>query len=219
MPSLEQLYVPKGFSGAGFLISWKQERKVGAMADVSLFATIYYEEVRRSFRGYKRMADGGMAQLSDQDFFRAPDRESNSVALIVKHVAGNLRSRWTDFLTTDGEKPDRNRDQEFILVEADTRPDLMRRWEESFQIVLDNIGSFTGEDFGRTVTIRGEPHTILQAMNRSLMHTAYHVGQILFLGKHLRGAEWTSLSIPKGKSAEFNTMKPEDRKVKAPNRP
>ncbi|HZI56447.1 MAG TPA: DUF1572 family protein [Verrucomicrobiae bacterium] len=188
------------------------------MADISSFAAIYYEEVRRSFRGYKRLADGGMAQLSDPDFFHTPDGESNSVAMIVKHIAGNLRSRWTDFLTTDGEKPDRNRDQEFILAEADTRPDLMRRWEESFQIVLDNIGSLTEEDFGRTVTIRGGPHTILQAMNRSLMHTAYHVGQILFLGKYLRGSEWTSLSIPKGKSAEFNTMKPEDRK-KAPNQP
>ncbi len=183
------------------------------------FATTYYDEVRRSFRGYKRMADAALAQLTDQDFFHAPDPESNSAAVIVKHVAGNLRSRWKDFLTTDGEKPDRNRDQEFVLEPGLTREELMRRWEESFQIVFDTIASLTAEDFGRTVTIRGEPHTILQAMNRSLMHTAYHVGQILYVGKHLRGTEWTVLSIPKGKSEEFNAMKPQDRKVKLPNRP
>jgi hypothetical protein len=183
------------------------------------FAPIYYEEVRRSFRGYKRLADGGLAQLCDEDFFRAPDPESNSAALVVKHVAGNLRSRWKDFLTTDGEKPDRNRDQEFVLAPEDTRAELMRRWEEGFQIVFDAIDSLTPEDFNRTVTIRGGPHTILQAMNRSLMHTAYHVGQILYVGKHLRGGEWQSQSIPKGKSAEFNAMKPEERKISAPNRP
>jgi hypothetical protein len=189
------------------------------MADQNPFAATYYDEVRRSFRGYKRLADGGLAQLSDHDFFRLPDKESNSTAQIVKHIAGNLRSRWQDFLITDGEKPDRNRDQEFVITAADTREELMRRWEESFKIVFENIDSLTGEDFSRTVTIRGEQHTILQAMNRSLMHTAYHVGQILFLGKLLLGAEWTVLSIPKGKSAEFNSMKPEDRKVKLPNRP
>jgi hypothetical protein len=189
------------------------------MPDFNPFALTYYDEVRRSFRGYKRLADGGMAQISDEDFFRAPDPESNSIAVIVKHVAGNLRSRWKDFLTTDGEKPDRNRDQEFVLQPEDTRADLMRRWEEGFQIVFDEVGALTAEDFSRTVTIRGEPHTILQAMNRSLMHTAYHVGQILYVGKHLRGAQWTMLSIPKGKSAEFNAMKPDERKVKAPNRP
>lgn len=189
------------------------------MADEGGFAATYYEEVRRSFRGYKRLADGGLTQLTDHDFFQAPDTESNCAAQIVKHVAGNLRSRWLDFLTTDGEKPDRNRDQEFVLTTADTRPDLMRRWEESFQIVFDNIAALQPEDFGRTVTIRNAPHTILQAMNRSLMHTAYHVGQILYVGKHLRGAEWIVQSIPKGKSAEFNALKPEDRKVKLPNRP
>ena len=189
------------------------------MADQGAFATTYFDEVRRSFRGYKRLADGGLAQLSDSDFFHAPDPESNSAAQVVKHVAGNLRSRWLDFLTTDGEKPDRNRDQEFVLTPADTRPDLMRRWEESFKIVFDTITALTPEVFSVTVYIRGEPHTVLQAMNRSLMHTAYHVGQILYVGKHLRGAAWKVLSIPKGKSEEFNAMKPEDRKAKAPNRP
>jgi hypothetical protein len=188
------------------------------MSDGS-FEAAYIDEVRRSFRGYKRMADAALAQLSDQDFFELPDPESNCAAQIVKHMAGNLRSRWTDFLTTDGEKPDRNRDQEFVLTPADTRPDLMRRWEESFKIIFDNIAALKPEDFVQIVPIRGEPHTILQAINRSLMHTAYHIGQLLYVGKHLRGAEWTMLSIPKGKSAEFNAMKPEDRKVKLPNRP
>lgn len=185
----------------------------------SSFAATFYDEVRRSFRGYKRLADGGLAQLSDEDFFRMPDPESNSAAQIVKHVAGNLRSRWKDFLTTDGEKPDRHRDQEFVLTPADTRADLMRRWEESFQIAFDTIASLTEEDFKRTVTIRGEPHTILQALSRSMLHTSYHVGQILYVGKHWRGAEWVVLSIPKGKSQEFNSMKPEDRKIKLPSRP
>jgi uncharacterized protein DUF1572 len=189
------------------------------MAEKGSFEADYLDEVRRSFRGYKRLADGGLTQLTDPDFFKAPDAESNCAAQIVKHMAGNLRSRWLDFLTTDGEKPDRNRDQEFILTPADTRVDLMRRWEESFKIVFDTVASLKAEDFAKTVTIRGEPHTILQAINRSLMHTAYHVGQILYVGKHLRGTAWTVLSIPKGKSAEFNAMKPEDRKVKLPNRP
>jgi hypothetical protein len=189
------------------------------MSDDRSFEADYLDEVRRSFRGYKRLADGGLSQLSDQEFFRLPDPESNCAAQLVKHMAGNLRSRWLDFLTTDGEKPDRNRDQEFILTEADTRADLMRRWEASFKIVFDTVASLKPKDFVKTVTIRGEPHTILQAINRSLMHTAYHVGQILYDGKHLRGAEWRVLSIPKGKSEEFNRMKPDDRKVKLPNRP
>jgi hypothetical protein len=189
------------------------------MVDARSFEADYLDEVRRSFRGYKRLADGGLFQLTDLDFFKAPDTESNCVAQLVKHIAGNLRSRWLYFLTTDGEKPDRNRDQEFLLTEADTRPALMRRWEESFKIVFDMVASLKPEDFVKTVTIRGEPHTILQAINRSLMHTAYHVGQILYVGKHQRGNEWTVLSIPKGKSEEFNRMKPEDRKLKLPNRP
>jgi hypothetical protein len=188
------------------------------MPEPSTFPAAYYDEVRRSFRGYKRLADGAIAQLSDHDFFRAPDAESNSAALVVKHIAGNLRSRFKDFLTADGEKPDRDRDQEFVLTAEDTRQDLLRRWEESFKLVFDVIASLTAEDFSRMVTIRGEPHSVLQSMSRSLTHTAYHVGQILYLGKHLRGAEWNVLSIPKGKSAEFNAMKPEDRRTKAPNR-
>jgi Protein of unknown function (DUF1572) len=187
------------------------------MADNSLGAA-YLEEAFRAFRGYKRMAEGALEQLSDQEFFHLPDTESNSAALVVKHVAGNLRSRWTDFLASDGEKPDRNRDQEFIVAEADSRPELMRRWEQSFSTVFTCIESLRPEDLERTVTIRQEPHTVLQALNRSLLHTAYHVGQILYVGKHLRGTEWKTLSIPRGKSAEFNAIRPEDRKYKSPHK-
>lgn len=188
------------------------------MPDDRSFAAAYTDEARRSFRGYKRLADGTFAQLDDHGFFYLPDPESNSVAVLVKHIAGNLRSRWTDFLTTDGEKPDRNRDQEFILTPADTREELMRRWEESFNTVFATLQSLTAEDFDKKIYIRGEEHTILQAINRSLNHIANHVGQIQFLGKLVRGSDWKTLSIPKGKSAEFNAMKPEDRKGRAPTR-
>ncbi len=188
------------------------------MANDDSTAAAYLDESFRAFRGYKRMADGALMQLGDKDFFYLPDPESNSVALIVKHVAGNLRSRWTDFLTTDGEKPDRNRDQEFILANGDTREDLMRRWEQSWETVFNSIKSLKPDDIARTVYIRSEPHTVMQAANRSMLHTAYHVGQILYLGKHLRGAEWKTLSIPKGKSAEVNAQRPEDRKAKSPHR-
>jgi Protein of unknown function (DUF1572) len=186
------------------------------MPDNASLATAYADEARRSFRGYKRMADGTFAQLSDEQFFHVPDPESNSVAMLVKHISGNMRSRWTDFLTTDGEKPDRDRDQEFVITAADTRQELIRRWEESFTTVFGTLQRLTPEDFDKTVYIRGEPHTILQAINRSLNHVAGHISQIVFLGKLLRGADWKTLSIPRGKSAEYNAMRPDDRKVKAP---
>src|SRR6185312_3832844 len=172
------------------------------MPDDRSFALAYAEEAFRSFRGYKRMADGTFAQLDDRAFFHLPDPESNSIAILAKHISGNLRSRWTDFLTTDGEKPDRNRDQEFILTPADTRDDLMRRWEESFNTVFATLQSLTAEDFDKKIYIRGEEHTILQAINRSLNHIANHIGQIQFVGKLVQGTKWKTLSIPKGKSAE-----------------
>lgn len=182
------------------------------------FAAAYAEEAFRSFRGYKRMADGTFAQLDDRGFFYLPDPESNSVAILVKHIAGNLRSRWTDFLTADGEKPDRDRDQEFVLTPADTREELMRRWEASFETVFSTLKALQPEDFNKTVYIRNEPHSIIQAINRSLNHMAGHISQIIFLGKLVRGSEWNTLSIPRGKSAEYNAMKPNDRKTKAPAR-
>lgn len=188
------------------------------MAEENSIAVAYLDEVRRSFRGYKRLAEGTFAQLQDADFFYAPDAESNSVAVIMKHISGNLRSRWTDFLTTDGEKPDRNRDQEFEIQTGVIRVELMHSWEEGWNCVFQALAALQPADFSRTVFIRGDPHSLIQAINRSLAHIAYHVGQITFLGKHIRQAEWKSLSIPKGKSAEYNALKPEDRKFKPPSR-
>jgi hypothetical protein len=167
-------------------------------------AALYLDEAFRSLRGHKRLADGAMAQLSDEQFFAMPSHESNSVAIIVKHMAGNMRSRFTDFLTSDGEKSDRNRDQEFITHNAESRSDLMRSWEEGWRLVLDTVNSLSPDDLTRTVTIRAEPHSVLQAINRQAGHCAYHVGQITFLAKHWKGAEWQTLSVPKGQSEQFN---------------
>src|SRR5262249_7225066 len=141
---------------------------------------------------------------SDADFFKALDSESNSLALIVKHCAGNMRSRFTDFLTSDGEKPDRGRDSEFELEPGDDRGSLMRRWEEGWAITFAAIEPLSAEDFRRTVTIRGEPPSILRAVNRQVAHYAYHVGQLVFLAKHFAGPGWKSLSIPRGQSEQFS---------------
>jgi len=172
----------------------------------------YLEEARRQMRGHKRMGEGAMAQLRDEDFFVTLDPESNSVAILVKHLAGNMRSRFTDFLTTDGEKPDRFRDMEFELTPATTRAEVMKWWEEGWARVLGAIDALHPEDVLRTVTIRGEPHTVLQAINRQIAHYAQHIGQIVFLAKHYRSNEWKTLSIPRGKSEEFK-----QHKVMAPN--
>ena len=167
----------------------------------------YLEEARRQMRGHKRMGEGAMSQLRDEDFFAVLDAESNSVAILVKHLAGNMRSRFTDFLTSDGEKPDRFRDQEFELTPATTRADITKWWEEGWALVFGAIDSLKPEDVMRTVTIRGEPHTVLQAINRQIAHYAQHLGQIVFLAKHLRSSEWKTLSIPRGKSEEFKHHK------------
>jgi uncharacterized damage-inducible protein DinB len=164
----------------------------------------YLEEVFRGLRGHKRLADGAIAQLSEQQFFAQPDPESNSVAIIVRHIAGNLRSRFTDFLTSDGEKPDRHRDQEFLVASGTTREEVLRWWEQGWQIAFDAIQSLQADDLERRVTIRGQPHSVLQALNRALAHCAYHAGQIAFLAKHWKGAEWKSLSVPKGQSEQHN---------------
>jgi len=167
-------------------------------------ASHYLEEARRQFRGYKRLGEGAIAQLTEQEFFITLDPESNSVAVIIKHLAGNMRSRFTDFLTSDGEKPDRNRDQEFEITSASSSADVMRWWEEGWAHVFSAIESLKPADVTRTVTIRGEPHSVLQAINRQIAHYAYHVGQIVFIAKHFRTSEWKSLSIPRGKSEEYN---------------
>jgi hypothetical protein len=164
----------------------------------------YLDEARRSLRGNKRLAEGALAQVSDEEFFRAfDDGESNSIAVIVKHIAGNARSRFTDLLTSDGEKPWRQRDTEFEIGPDDTRARLMECWEAGYQIVFDALASLQTEDLARTVTIRGAEHSVLQAIHRATAHYAYHIGQIVFLAKHWRGKEWKTLSIPRGKSEEF----------------
>jgi Protein of unknown function (DUF1572) len=174
--------------------------------------THYLEEIRRQLRGHKRLADGALAQVSDEEFFLALDPEANSVAITVKHIVGNMRSRFTDFLTTDGEKPDRHRDQEFEIGAAVSRSQMMQQWEDGWALVVSTVESLAPDDLMRTVTIRGEPHTVLQALNRALAHYAYHVGQIAFLAKHFRSAEWKSLSIPRGQSEEYNRKAIADRK-------
>ena len=167
-------------------------------------ASHYLDEARRQFRGHKRLAESAMAQLNDEDLFITLDPEANSVAIIVKHLAGNMRSRFVDFLTSDGEKPDRNRDQEFELSGQTTRAHVMRCWEEGWAHVFNAVDSLKPEDLSRTVFIRAEPHSVLQAINRQIAHYAYHCGQIVFLAKHLRSTEWKSLSVPRGQSDEFN---------------
>jgi Protein of unknown function (DUF1572) len=167
----------------------------------------YLEEARRQLRGHKRLGEAAMAQLRDEDFLVALDPESNSVAILVKHLAGNMRSRFTDFLTTDGEKPDRFRDREFELSSATTRADVIEWWEEGWAIVFSAIDALKPEDVMQRVTIRGQPHTVLQAVNRQIAHYAQHIGQMVFLAKHLRSSEWKTLSIPRGKSEEFKTHK------------
>ena len=178
---------------------------IGRNKDLSSdMAAHYLEEIQRQFRGYKHMAEGAMAQLKDEELFVALDKEANSVAIIIKHLAGNMRSRFVDFLTTDGEKPDRHRDQEFEIDERSTRADVMRWWEAGWACVFGALETVKPGGLMGTVTIRNEPHTVLQAMNRQLAHYAYHVGQIVFLAKHFRSTEWKSLSVPRGKSEEFN---------------
>ena len=171
-------------------------------------ATQYLDEIKRQMRGHKRMAESAMAQLEDKDLFITIDSESNSIAVLARHIAGNARSRFTDFLTTDGEKPDRFRDREFELTGETTRADVLRWWEEGWAIVFATLDSLTREDLNRTVTIRQEPHTVVQALNRALAHYAQHIGQMVFLAKHLRSAQWKTLSIPRGKSEEFKTGSP-----------
>jgi uncharacterized protein DUF1572 len=176
-------------------------------------ASHYLDEARRQMKGYKRLGEGALSQLKDEEFFVALDPESNSVAVLVKHLAGNMRSRFTDFLTSDGEKPDRKRDQEFELTPATTRADVMGWWEEGWARVFATIESLKPEDVMKTVYIRQEPHTVLQAINRQIAHYAQHVGQIVFLAKHFRSGNWNTLSIPRGKSAEFNRQAPSERKA------
>jgi hypothetical protein len=175
--------------------------------DGHALARHFLDDALLNLKKSKRLADEALAQVDEQQFFHVPGPESNSLALIVKHVAGNQRSRWTDFLTTDGEKPDRNRDGEFVLEPGDTRHDLMARWEAGWTLVVATIAALAPEELLRTVTVRGEAHTALQAIERQLVHYAHHAGQIVYLAKLLAGESWRTLSIPRGRSREFEVAK------------
>ena len=157
----------------------------------------YIDDCLFQLRKLRAQADKAIAQVDDTQFFALLDPDANSIALIVKHLRGNMRSRWRDFLTTDGEKPDRDRDSEFVPGEGETRETVMGWWEEGWSEVFEAIEALRPPDLEKTVTIRGEPHSVLQAITRQLTHYAYHVGQIVYLAKHFRGAEWESLSIPR----------------------
>lgn len=167
------------------------------------FTTSYIQDSLAVLGYYKKLAERAMEQVSDDQLFMALDHEGNSIAIIVKHMAGNMRSRWTDFLTTDGEKPDRNRDSEFVDPPA-TRVALMAEWENGWNRVFAAIEPLTDADLGRTVTIRGEAHSVMQAINRQLAHYPHHAGQIVLLAKHFACDHWQTLSVPRNKSAEFN---------------
>ncbi len=158
--------------------------------------TSYLEDSLEMFRQYKQLAERAMAQANDQHLFTVLDGDENSIALIVKHITGNMRSRWTDVLTTDGEKPDRHRDSEFVEP-PETRAALMEIWENGWRCVFAALEPLSENDLARTVTIRGEAHSVMQAINRQIAHYAQHIGQIILLAKHFAGEEWKTLSIPK----------------------
>lgn len=167
------------------------------------FTTSYVEDCRTLFRYYKNLAERAMAQVNDEQLVAILDDENNSIALVVKHMTGNMRSRWTDFLTSDGEKPDRNRDAEFIQPPAD-RESLLSIWNQGWQYLFDALDPLSNEDLPRVVTIRGEAHSVMQAINRQIAHYAYHCGQIVLLAKHFNHDGWQSLTVPRNQSADFN---------------
>ena len=169
----------------------------------STLDSLYLADVKARFESIKTQAERAAAQVDDAAFFTPLGDDENSIALIMKHMAGNLRSRFSDFLTTDGEKPDRDRDSEFEQVPADSRATILARWAEGWRILFDALASLTPADLTRTVTIRGEPHTVIQALSRQLVHQSHHAGQIVLLAKHAAGARWQTLSIARGQSSAF----------------
>jgi hypothetical protein len=171
------------------------------------FTTSYVKDSIDLFRYYKRLAERAMEQCPTDSLFATLDKESNSIAIIVKHMSGNMRSRWRNFLTTDGEKPDRNRDSEFEEAPR-SREELMALWGAGWKYVFDALEPLTDADLGKRVTIRGEPHSVMQAINRQMAHYSHHIGQILFAAKHMtvaRKGQWDSLSVPRGQSKQFTT--------------
>ena len=167
------------------------------------FTTSYLEDALELFRQSKKLAERAMEQVTEEQLFTPLDPETNSIAIIVKHLSGNMRSRWTDFLTTDGEKPDRNRDVEFVDPPP-TRQALLDTWEHGWGRLFDALGLLSEADLVRVVTIRGEPHSVMQAINRQVAHYGLHVGQIVLLARHFAGPRWKSLSVPRNQSMEFN---------------
>src|SRR5438874_7139940 len=161
------------------------------------FSTSHIEDSLSLFRYYKKLAEGAIEQVSDEELFTAFDEEMNSIAIIVKHMAGNMRSRWTDFLTADGEKPNRNRDSEFESESRDTRASVTAVWNHAWDLTIRTIETLTPDDLMKKVTIRSDTPTVIEAIHRQLMHYAEHVGQIIFLAKHYAGANWRTLSVPK----------------------
>jgi hypothetical protein len=170
-------------------------------------ASLYLEDVVDQFRKLKDLGDKALAQVRDEDLFATLDPESNSLAILIQHMAGNMRSRWTDFLHSDGEKPDRDRDSEFELTGSTTREELLARWEEGWRCLFQALAALHEEDLAMTVLIRAEPHSVIKAVNRQLTHYGYHVGQIVFLAKHFASDHWKTLSVPRGGSAAFNSAK------------
>jgi uncharacterized damage-inducible protein DinB len=166
------------------------------------FTTSYVEDSTTIFRYYKKLVERAIEQVSDDQLFAVLDGEMNSIAVIVKHMCGNMRSRWTDFLTSDGEKPGRDRDEEFFSPPP-TREALLLLWEDGWQRILGTLESLSDADLGRTITVRGEPHSVMQAINRQVAHYSYHCGQIVFLAKHLCHDRWRNLSVPRGASTDF----------------
>lgn len=171
-----------------------------------MFERHYLEDTVRQLTKLKGQAEKAVAQVDDGQLFAALDPEANSIAVIMKHMAGNMRSRWTDFLTSDGEKPDRNRDEEFVTG-SESRAQLLVAWEDGWSRLMSAVSSLSTEDLGRTVRIRGEAHTVVEAINRQVSHYAAHVGQIVLLAKHYAGPRWQTLSIPRGKSREVDVSK------------
>jgi len=167
------------------------------------FTTSYLEDSIAILRYYKMLGAQAIAQASDEALCTVLDEGSNSIAIIVKHMAGNMRSRWPDFLTTDGEKPDRDRDSEFV-ASALSRAEISALWEEGWDYVFEALEPLTEAELSRVVLIRGERHSVMQAINRQIAHYAYHVGQIVYLAKHFSHGQWRSLSVPRGKSADYN---------------
>jgi uncharacterized damage-inducible protein DinB len=168
---------------------------------------LYLEDLKTQVHKLKELAEGAIAQLSDDELFASTGIESNSVAIVMRHVAGNLRSRFTDFLTSDGEKPDRRRDLEFEMPEGTSRETVVAAWDLGFARFDQAIDQLTPSDLVRDVFIRGQRHSVMQALNRAISHLAYHTGQIVAFAKQHRGAQWRTLSIPRGQSEQFNGMR------------